>query len=179
MPNMPKYLENYHQLVERADTLCRSIQTALGDRITCAEGCSDCCTSITLFPVEAVALNSALNCLPDEIADAIRKHVAEHASGERCPLLEHRRCLLYHARPIICRTHGLPILYNHDDERRVDCCPRNDLGNESLPGSSVIDLERLNALLVAINALFISQTETAAFPERISIADALAIKLNG
>ena len=171
---MENLLDNYRKVVARIDDLCRGIEAALHGQISCSEGCSSCCTAITLFPVEAAALRAALDALPDPEAEAIRSHVRTHAAGERCPLLSRDRCLLYVARPIICRTHGLPILYTDSTERRIDCCPRNLDGCESLSGSTVIDLDRLNVLLAAVNALFRSQTETPPdLPERLTIAEAL------
>jgi uncharacterized protein len=165
-------LSNYNQLVERVDALCSSIESALGEQITCSAGCSDCCTAITLFPVEAAAVKAALEALPPGEAAAIRRHVAEHAAGERCPLLSHHRCLLYAVRPIICRTHGLPILFTEENKQRVACCPLNLSESESLPGSAVIDLDRLNTVLVAVNALFLSQTEEVPdLAERLTIAE--------
>jgi Fe-S-cluster containining protein len=174
MKSMDDVLENYRQLVARIDALCQGIEGALHEHITCSEGCSSCCTAVTLFPVEAAALRAVLDSLPADQAAAIRRHVSEHADDERCPLLEHHRCLLYSARPIICRTHGLPILYSENDGQHVDCCPLNLEQCESLPGSVVIDLDRLNALLVAINALFLSQSDAPDDPpERLTIAEAL------
>jgi len=171
---MVDLLDNYWQVIARVDDLCRGIESALRGQISCSEGCSSCCTAISLFPVEAAALRAALDALPEEEASAIRSHLEEHAGGERCPLLSHDRCLLYDARPVICRTHGLPILYSDGNERRVDCCPRNLDGCETLSGSAVIDLDRLNVLLSAVNALFRSQSEAPAeLPERITIAEAL------
>jgi uncharacterized protein len=174
LSKMETVLSNYNQLVERVDALCRSIESALGEQITCSEGCSDCCTAITLFPVEAAAIKAELAALPSEEAAAIRRHVEEHAAGERCPLLFHHRCLLYAVRPIICRTHGLPILVTEENTQRVDCCPLNLTESESLPGSAVIDLDRLNTLLVAVNALFLSQTEEIPdLAERLTIAETI------
>lgn len=167
-------LNNYRQLVARIDALCHGIVETLGEQITCAEGCSDCCTFITLFPVEAAALAAALDALPEKEAEEIRRYVAEHAEGERCPLLRHHRCLLYAARPIICRTHGLPIIYGTGRERQIDYCPLNLTGSESLPGSAIIDLDNLNSLLVAVNALFLSKSDATDAPERITIAEALS-----
>ncbi len=170
---MESLLNNYHQLLARVDALCEGIEKALNEHITCSEGCSACCTAITLFPVEADALHAALEELPAEDAAAIRRHVTEHADDERCPLLSHHRCLLYTARPIICRTHGLPILYSENGERRVDYCPRNLEQCNSLDGSAIIDLDRLNALLVAVNSLYLSQADAADLPERLTIAEAI------
>lgn len=171
---MDAVFDNYRQLVARVDALCREIESALDGQITCSAGCSECCTAITLFPVEAARLRGALEALPEGEASAILRHVAEHAEGERCPLLARHLCLLYNDRPIICRTHGLPILYAENDELNVDCCPLNLVECESLSGSAVIDLNRLNAVLVAVNALFLAQTDAAAeLPERLTIAEAL------
>lgn len=175
---MENPLYNYFQMVARVDALCRGIQDLLSGQITCSEGCSSCCTSITLFPVEAAALHAALDALPDaRRAAAIRRHAAAHAAGERCPLLEEHRCLLYAARPIICRTHGLPIIYTEGGERKVDCCPLNlSEGEHSVSGSAIIDLDRLNTLLVAVNALYLSHADVTGLPERLTIAEALKVK---
>jgi Fe-S-cluster containining protein len=174
---MNNLLDNYCQMLSRVDALCRGIQDVLSDRITCSEGCSSCCTAITLFPVEAAALHVALEALPDAERDAIRRHVAAQAGRERCPLLLNHRCLLYAARPIICRTHGLPIIYSEGDQRKVDCCPLN-LNEDDPPvsGSAIIDLDRLNTLLVAVNALFLSHADSRGLPERLTIAEALKVK---
>ncbi len=167
-------LDNYRHLVARVDALCAQIQVVLADQLSCREGCSDCCTSITLFPVEAAALREAFEALPRERQATIRRHLEEHAGGERCPLLLNRRCLLYAARPIICRTHGLPILFTEGDTQRMDCCPRNLTNKESLSGSSIVDLDRLNSVLVAVNALYCSQSGTPVdCPQRLTIAEAI------
>lgn len=166
-------LDNYKQLTAKIDALCREIESALGEQFTCSEGCSSCCTTITLFPVEAAALRDALDTLPGQEAEFIRQHVAQHASGERCPLLSHHHCLLYNARPIICRTHGLPVIYTEDQQHKSDCCPYNMTETETICGTNVVDLDKLNALLVAVNALYLSQTEASDGPERLTIVEAI------
>lgn len=170
---MSRILDNYKQLTATVDALCNGIRAALGGQITCTAGCSSCCTSITVFPVEAAALREALEALPEAGAETIRRHVIEHADGERCPLLAHHQCLLYTARPLICRTHGLPIIYTENHRRQSDCCPHNLNDTESLPGTSVIDLDKLNPLLVAVNGLYLSQADICDSPERLTIAEAI------
>jgi Fe-S-cluster containining protein len=174
---MTNHLDNYNQMITRVEALCRGIEDALLGQITCSAGCSSCCTSITIFPVEAAALKRALESFPEEEAETIRHHVAEHADGERCPLLHNHLCLLYDARPVICRTHGLPILYSNGTEKSIDCCPHNQIEGESLSGSAVIDLDRLNALLVAVNALYRSHLDAPGhLPDRLTIAEALRVQ---
>lgn len=173
---MSDVLENYVQLTTRIDALCNVITATLGEQITCSAGCSSCCTSITVFPVEAAAMRKALENLPDQQADEIRRHVSEHADDERCPLLLHHRCLLYDDRPIICRTHGLPIIYTEEGEHKSDCCPHNLIDTESIPGSSVVDLDKLNMLLVAVNSIYLTQSETSETNLRLTIAAAITGK---
>ena len=171
---MNDMLDNYRNLVSRIDALCRIIHETLKEQITCSEGCSTCCTSFSIFPVEAAALNAALNDLPYEDSAAIRRHVVEHAGEDRCPLLADNSCILYAARPIICRTHGLPIVYTENQQRQVDSCPLNLQEFGTLPGSAVIDLDRLNPMLVAVNALFLSKACVPdTLTERLTIAEAL------
>lgn len=171
---MEHVLDNYRNLIARVNELCSSIEQALQGQLTCSEGCSSCCAAITIFPVEAAALRHALEELPASEATAILRHVEERASGECCPLLSDQRCLLYEARPIICRTHGLPILFSEDNRQRLDCCPLNPVSLESLSGPQMINLDRLNLVLVAINALFLKQIQARSDqPERLTIAEAL------
>lgn len=170
---MSHLLDNYKQLIARIDALCNSIAATLGEQITCSPGCSSCCTSITVFPVEAAAMRETLKKLPKQNAEEIRRHISEHAEDERCPLLFHNQCLLYEARPIICRTHGLPITYTSDGQRSSDCCPLNLTETESVSGSSVVDLDKLNTLLVAVNSIYLSQSGSTESPERLTIAETI------
>jgi len=119
-------------------------------------------------------MRETLESLPARKAAEIRRHVLEHADGERCPLLLHHHCLLYEARPIICRTHGLPIIYTDNDQRNSDCCPLNLNDTESVSGSQAIDLDKLNTLLAAVNSIYLSRSDCTESPERLTIAEAIA-----
>ncbi len=162
-------LANYHSLVAKVDDLCRGIVERLGEAITCHPGCSSCCLAISVFPVEAVAMIEAAGRLPGEVLQQLKRHLTQWTEGEACPLLADGRCLLYGARPIICRTHGLPIMLIEGEERRIDVCPRNCQGLDHLPGEAVLDLERLNTLLAAVNALYLREFGIR-LPERVPIS---------
>ena len=169
-------LSNYRQLVARVDELCARIEGDFRERIVCRRGCDSCCRHLSLFPVEAAALSAALAEAPVGLAAEIRER-ARAAAGEdgACPLLKDGACLLYAARPLICRTHGLPLLGRRDGERFIDYCPLNFLGMESLPASAVVDLETLNATLAAVNRLFVKESggDEARAEKRITISQAL------
>lgn len=123
-------------------------------------------------------MREAMDALPILEAESIRQHVTLtlNASDERCPLLSHHHCLLYASRPIICRTHGFPIIYTEDHQLRSDCCPRNMTGTLSVSGTNVLDLDKLNALLVAVNSLYLSQAEAIDGSERLTIAEAVYLQ---
>lgn len=167
-PDSP-LLANYRRLIERIDTLCMGIIEAFAATVNCRPGCSACCRHLSLFPVEAAALAAGLHRLRNAGVDI----TSASRTQERCPLLREDRCLAYGDRPIICRTHGLPILTRENDEPRIDYCPENFQGITSLPGSGVIDLEAVNKLLVAINAQFVQESPGSSFSgrQRFSIAD--------
>jgi len=175
MSTISDLLRNYLQLRKNVDRICRDIATAFGPHLACRAGCDGCCRQITLFPVEADALAAGLAALPEEQAGHIRNRVRTAPPDGPCPLLEDGLCLLYDHRPIICRTHGLPLLLETDGSRQVDFCPLNFQGLPSLPGNAVIDLDRLNEALAAVNSLFVAELADGAQreKERVSIAEAL------
>lgn len=173
-----KALQNYWNFVDKIDILCRNIEKKYFEQIACRKGCDICCRHISLFRVEAVNLSLALRRLPEEESSFIREKARASSPDGPCPLLENGACLLYQARPIICRTHGLPILTREFDRPSVDFCPGNFRGVESLPGNAIIDLDLLNTSLAAINALFVAGFFNGNPPEkeRLTIAEALLLE---
>lgn len=172
-------LKNYRTLVERVDVLSQRIETEFRAQIACRRGCDACCRHLSLFWVEGVALAQALDALSEPVAERIRERARRAVADGTCPLLEAGACLLYAARPIICRTHGLPLLAGEGEARSIDYCPENFRGIDSLPAGAVIDLDRLNTTLAAINALFVSEVFHGSPPEqeRLTIAKALLLEL--
>ena len=179
MVNVMESLQNYLNLVARVDALCRRILLEYGETVFCREGCDCCCRHISLFPVEAVALAGALSALPARQSARIRNMARAASAAAACPLLENGRCLLYEARPIICRTHGFPLLADRGGEREIDFCPKNFTGITTFPADAILDLDLLNTTLAAINAVFIASRGDCTPPEqeRISIAEALQLEI--
>jgi len=176
MVNYPAKLHNYRNLAARVDALCCRIAREYMDCLACREGCDDCCRHISIFPVEAAALSMGLRELPKDEGARIRE-LARAASANACPLLENGRCLLYAARPIICRTHGFPLLADREEAKAIDFCPKNFIGTSSFPAAAVIDLDRLNTTLAAINAVFTASScfSPRSSQERLTIAEALLL----
>ena len=177
--SLGELLHNYRELISRVDELCANIAKIFPGEIVCRAGCAGCCRHLTLLPVEIITLAAALHELPRSQRDSIQERARLASPDGPCPLLADDRCLLYQARPLICRTHGLPLLTLLDGVTRVDFCPENFKGVKNLPGSAVIDLERLNTALVAVDALFCQEyfPEGHADKERYTIAEALLLEL--
>ena len=179
MKEINDLLHNYHNLVGKIDSLCRGVMTQCADSISCRKGCDSCCRHFSIFWVEAVNLAYFVATLPQKQAALLRSKADVLADHDVCPLLMEGACAIYPARPIICRTHGLPILARSETRQIVDFCPRNFTQVETIPGHLIIDLDTLNNTLVAINALFVSRYFNGSPPptERLTIVDALFLKI--
>jgi len=148
-------LDNYRALVARVDEFSARIHREFADHLRCRRGCDACCRHLTLFAVEGAALRGAWRKLPPGQRDAVSRRAAAAAEDGPCPLLENQACLLYEARPILCRTHGLPLLYRGEDGPQAVCCPLNLRGLTALSGAAALDMEVVNAALDAVNGLFV------------------------
>jgi len=171
-------LANYRAFLERVDELCAKITSGFAGKILCKAGCSACCRHLNLFPVEAANLAAAVGKLPREKRDLLAGRI-DWPEEAPCPLLLDNCCLVYRERPVICRTHGLPLLTDVAGEKRVDFCDENFRGVTSLSGDMVIDLDTLNRILVAINGRFETEAHEASFCKmRYSIAEIIRIATN-
>lgn len=167
---MPDLLANYQQLVKKVDQLCESVAMTLGDRFTCSAGCATCCLNISVFPVEVAAMLEAALQLPSDQYKQLKTVLNRELPEDACPFLSNELCLMYQARPIICRTHGLPLLIAEDGNRRIDFCPHNCKGMERIPGNATINLEQLNNLLVSINLLYLKESASS-LTEKIRLSE--------
>jgi hypothetical protein len=175
IPKISELLRNYVGLQNRIDAFWAQVDRVCPGELVCQEGCDACCRHLSLFWVEGAALGAALAQLPAAQVARIRQQARQADPAGACPLLHQGSCLLYQARPVICRSHGLPVLLaGTQGERRIDHCPENFRGVDRLPSGAVLDLEVLNATLATINRLFVAQFfRGPSGSERLSIADFL------
>ena len=146
---------DYRALLTQLDAFGARIRARYGEQMRCRRGCADCCQHLSLSAVEGAFIRQALYALPRHEQEEVRRHAA-HSGEDVCPLLREDVCLLYAVRPVICRTHGLPLLYQTEDGPQVSCCPHNlaAFSTESLPGTDVLNMEVVNTTLAAIDAVF-------------------------
>ncbi len=170
-------LSNYHNLVKKIDNFCQTMENNYPESLACQKGCSSCCRHISLFPVEALALSMALDSLPPETREKIRSRAQATDADEACPLLADGACLMYRHRPIICQTHGLPILVTTESGTRLDHCPLNFTTGKQPEKAFSLDLEQLNTLLSAVNNLFLEEAfPQQSLPQRIPLSEALLME---
>jgi hypothetical protein len=96
-------LVEYRALVQKVDAAVAAATKRAGDQVTCRAGCSSCCVDgLSVLPVEAFAIASHT---------AVHGVATLRADGDgSCVFLDDDgRCVVYPVRPLLCRTHGLPL----------------------------------------------------------------------
>ena len=172
------YFKHYQDLVSRIDDQCKIINEDWQDQIVCSKGCDECCRHISVFPVEAISMALAMKKLSSRQTAQFQTQAEIASDDSPCPLLENGACMIYQARPVICRTHGLPILSELEDQQVVDYCPKNFTSVDSLPGNAFLSIDNINIMLATVNQHFIEETaEIFTISDRISIANILKISV--
>jgi Fe-S-cluster containining protein len=144
-------LEPYRRLVARVDRMLDGVRSRYPDDIACARGCDCGCRNISIFPVEALSVAMASLNLPTATAAAVRRRAATPSMWD-CPLHTEKTCQIYPFRPMICRTHGFPLRTFFNGQPSIGCCRQNFKNETQIPQDAIIDLDRINSSLRAINA---------------------------
>ncbi|MFO0653815.1 MAG: YkgJ family cysteine cluster protein [Polyangia bacterium] len=161
----PPVPPEYAQLVARVDGFAADVMTRCAADFSCRAGCDDCCrVELTLSLVEAAALAGSIAALAGEIKARLRRLLSAPIPTEmpRCALLdESGQCAVYLARPLVCRSQGLPLRYPTDvvpveavrarlASGVVTVCPLNFAVREPDAGD-VLDAERVDQILAVLN----------------------------
>lgn len=154
----------------------------------CQTGCADCChVRLTITAVEAAAIRVYAAGLPELVrrqlvADpcgggtasksvSVAGDTASDNRGERCAALDASgRCTIYTARPLVCRSHGVPIRLRSGSLPVVQACHRN-FRRTTPDADCVLDQATLSATLLAINA---AENPSHTADDRVELAALLA-----
>lgn len=151
--------DKYFALRDEVDSLCIKLEAVYKDHINCIPGCHQCCMDFRIFPVEFYSIQT-------EIRGKKLKHSREIA-GDECMFLIEGLCSIYHSRPIICRTHGLPILFMGEEEWQLSYCELNFTGR-NIPDfneSNTFPQDRFNSRLFMLNREFIKSLPGVPYSE--------------
>lgn len=101
--------ELYRQLCDKVDAFFARVSQRHPEHMSCDRGCYDCCdVRLTITGVEAAAVLAAWLALPQERRDEVRATWRPGASA--CAALDRQgRCAVYDGRPLVCRSHGVPV----------------------------------------------------------------------
>lgn len=134
------------------------------NHMKCGLGCSSCCQSgLTVFPVEAQRIfewwDSLETAQREELQRRWSKCEVSAESGSReasCAFLLDKYCSIYPARPVVCRSQGLPMKVSVEKQKpeqirsefELSLCELNFTADHALPEQREwLDLDRLNVLL--------------------------------
>lgn len=159
-----KLIVEYDKLIETIEKKNVRLEKEHAGQMLCHRGCSSCCQPFDIVPLEKYIIHKKL-------AD---KGIAipKQQNPKVCKYLKNNECSIYDIRPIMCRTHGFPLLYLNEDETAYEfsTCEKNfvdfDL-DEAVEGNCIM-MDDHNYVLNQLNIKFLK-----ANPELKSIAGKL------
>jgi hypothetical protein len=193
---MPRAVTRIEDLACKVDAFFARVAQRHGAEMQCATGCSDCChVRLTITRVEAEAIRAHVTTWPT----AERRNLADTGPSDRCAALDAAgRCRIYAARPLVCRSHGVPIRMRRDGRPGlpvipglpglpvvpglpglpdVDACHRNFRHVRPDP-DCILDQATLSATLLAVDAAEAAEASeagaSAGAGERVDLAGLLA-----
>lgn len=179
--------DHHQRLLADIDRYADVLRKRFAVEITCHLGCTGCCQQhLSVFDVEADALRELIAGLPPATRERLRVQARAALAREAeladnppplstefppnpetavpCPALVDGACSVYDARPVICRTHGFPLLYVDEEaqEALLDVCPLNfsespdDL--EALTENDLFEMNIVNERLARANIEHVKTT---------------------
>jgi Fe-S-cluster containining protein len=138
------------ELTTKIDGFFARVEARHGADMQCATGCSDCChVHLTITSAEAAAIRAEVGGWPGDRRRTLR--TVRTADDPRCAALDEvGRCRIYDARPVVCRSHGVPIRLRHGSLPVVESCSRNFAHSEP-DADCILDQTTLSALVLAVD----------------------------
>jgi Fe-S-cluster containining protein len=90
------------------------------------------------------------------------------ASDDDCIFLNNHKCTIYEARPIICRTHGLPLLFvGEQGNWELSACELNftTFNLERFNEENTFPQDKFNSKLFMLNKAFIKEFKDVEYGE--------------
>jgi hypothetical protein len=161
----------YRDVASKVDSFFARVHQRYAGDMQCDSGCSDCCVvRLTITGVEAHEIQDFVAGWPAAKRAALAANVG--ASTSACAALDPAgRCLIYDARPMVCRSHGVPVRMRTPGSLPVvEACHRNftEQGPAAVEPSCILDQTTLSALVLA------ADRETGHDGSRIDLAKLLA-----
>lgn len=141
----------YHQLRGEIDNRVDELWEDHHKNMACKKGCDLCCLNFDVFPVEFDAIKKQVK---EEYSDILLQEVPAD-TGEKCIFIVDHQCSIYNARPIICRTHGFPLLNMNEagDQWELSACELNftDVDDDYFNEENTYPQDTINSQLFMLN----------------------------
>jgi Fe-S-cluster containining protein len=168
---MSEAVAQFRELLRRIDGEGARLVEMHCKHVTCKAGCHDCCTDFSVSAVEYAAILEQMR------AAGVKAEDLPYDPAAACAFLKEGLCSIYRFRPLICRTHGLPVAFVDDEGERpgmsVSFCPKNftEASEEELDfgAENTLDLEELNGELGEINLRFLAETNAVEGYRRVPL----------
>ena len=158
---MKNRYNTYKTLRDKIDNRVAELEKEHNKHMKCKAGCDLCCMDYNIFPVEFYSILSALkqqNTMPN---------ISTDANDDACVFLSAGRCNMYEHRPIICSTHGLPLLFMNDENWELSACELNftEFNMENFTEENTYAQDRYNSELFMLNKKFIADFDQTKYAE--------------
>ena len=160
----PSAQDFYQTLRDKVDQQFDHIYNKYPNAFQCGKQCHACCQpDLSISQLEADGIKLYLHTQPHLVEQLKQLQQKNPHKNQRCEFLDKSGlCSIYPVRPLICRSHGAPILVQIDKKKEaLDCCPLNfEEGLQDLQPGDWIHLETLNTMLTLINRYQPSHSDT-------------------
>lgn len=114
--------------------------------LKCRPGCAECCMQFSVLPLEAALIQEHLTGRPPLLSQ----------EDTVCALLENNKCSIYHTRPIICRTQGLPLAYVDEVSCSIEvsACQLNFPDDYQFEQEDLLFMDQFNHQLAELNSQY-------------------------
>lgn len=156
------YFEKYRLLRDEIEHAAGELANEHSKHMKCKKGCDLCCMDYSIFPIE---FHFILNELQWK---QISFSKPDDSESDVCAFLKYHVCTIYEQRPVICRTHGLPLLFMNDNsEWELSVCELNftkyDFQEFTL--DNTFSQDKFNSKLFMLNKDFIKEFESIRYQE--------------
>jgi Fe-S-cluster containining protein len=153
-----KWVTDYRALRKKVDDIASSLSRQHAAHLMCKKGCDLCCMDYSILPVEFYFILDELKSGGFKTENLI---LTDKDTGD-CIFLKDHACAIYESRPLICRTHGLPLLYtNNDGEWELSTCELNftNFDFDDFSEKNTYPQDTFNSKLFLLNREFIAGYE--------------------
>ena len=146
-------IEKYREVRTAIDKQVSALEKTHNKHMVCRKGCDMCCMDYSIFPVEYHSI------LADLKQRGFSPKNTGNLSENGCVFLVNHACTIYAERPVICRTHGLPLIFTNDDaEFELSACELNftNFDFEEFNMDNTFHQDKYNSMLFMINREFLN-----------------------